>query len=85
MNCKNEITFQTAAKVGTNVSLESTSGHYVVGGTCTPVNKDIGFFLTEGESTQVSHNHASMPQPTGFTIVQQVYSSADKRYSNSRD
>jgi hypothetical protein len=80
-----EITFEQAMKVGTNVSLQSSSGHYVVGGNITPIKEDVGFFLTEGESTQVSHNHAVMKQPPGFTVVQQVYSSADKRYANSRD
>ena len=79
------ISFEKAKAVGTNVALQSTSGHFIVGGDIKAINPEIGLFTTMGESKQVSHNHAVLDQPTGFTIIQQVFSSADKRYNNSRD
>jgi hypothetical protein len=80
-----EIDFERAKQVGTNVALQSTSGHYIVGGEVKAINPEIGLFTTMGESKQVSHNHAILDQPTGFTIIQQVYSSEELRYNNSRD
>lgn len=80
-----EVAFEEAKKVGVNVALQSTSGHFIVGGDIKAINPEIGLFTTAGESKQVSHNHAILDQPTGFTIIQQVFSSADKRYNNSRD
>lgn len=86
MNLKS-LTFEQAAEVGTNVAITSTQGHYVVSpkGEVKAIAPDLGFFTTKGESVQVSHNHASLPQGNGFTIIQKVYSSADRRYQNSRD
>ena len=85
-NCtETAISFEKAKQIGTNVALQSTSGHFIVGGEVKAINPEIGLFTTSGESKQVSHNHAVLDQPTGFTIIQQVFSSADKRYNNSRD
>jgi len=79
------LTFEQAKKVGVDVAIGSTNGHFVVGGEIKAVLPELGLFTTKGESVQVSHNHASLPQTTGFTIIQKVFSSADKRYQNSRD
>lgn len=80
-----KVSFSEASKTGVNVALESTTGHYIVGGEVTALIPEIGMFVTNGETKQVSHNHAVLEQPPGLTVIQQVYSNASQRYSNSRD